>query len=296
MSFVFRLEAGLVRVLINALCALGPVRASNLGGALLRWVGPLLPVARVADTNLRIAFPDMDAATRRRVARGAFESLGRTVAEMPHIAALRETASGPGWEITGRAVIDRLAESGGPAIFFSGHLGNWEVLPRASASYGVVLSGMYRAAANPLIDAMMLAMRREAGGPTLQMFPKGAAGARGALTHLRAGGVLAMLMDQKMNDGIEATLFGQKAMTAPALAALALRFGCPVIPAYAERIGPARFRLVCEAPLVLPNTGDRQADIRAITQAVNNVLERWVRAMPTSWLWMHRRFPKPVYR
>jgi KDO2-lipid IV(A) lauroyltransferase len=292
----FRLQAGVARLLIGGLRALGPVRASNLGGAMARLIGPMLPVARVADTNLRIAFPDMDAAVRRRVARGAFESLGRTVAEMPHIAGLRESASGPGWEIIGGAVMDRLAASGGPAIFFSGHLGNWEVLPRASASYGVVLSGMYRAAANPLIDAMILAMRRDAGGPTLQMFPKGAAGARGALTHLRGGGVLAMLMDQKMNDGIAATLFGQTAMTAPALAALALRFDCLVIPAYAERIGPARFRLVCEAPLVLPDSGDRQADILAITQAVNDVLERWVRAMPTSWLWMHRRFPKPVYR
>ena len=296
MNLAFRLEAGLARLLIGALRALGPVRASNLGGAVLRLVGPLLPVARVADTNLRIAFPDLDAAGRRLVARGAFESLGRTVAEMPHIAALRETPSGPGWEIIGGGVMDGLARDGGPAIFFSGHLGNWEVLPRASASYGVVLSGMYRAAANPLIDAMILAMRREAAGPTLQMFPKGAVGARGALAHLRACGVLAMLMDQKMNDGIEATLFGQPAMTAPAMAALALRFGCPVIPAYAERIGPARFRLVCEAPLVLPNTGDRQADILAITQAVNDVLERWIRAMPPSWLWMHRRFPKPVYR
>jgi KDO2-lipid IV(A) lauroyltransferase len=296
MTVAFRVEAAVARGLVRVLRVLGPVRASNAGGALLRWLGPILPVARVADTNLRLAFPDMAAATRRNIARGAWESLGRTVAEMPHIAGLRATPSGPGWEIVGDAIMHRLRAEGGPAIFFSAHIGNWEVLPRASASYGVALSGMYRAAANPLIDSLILSMRKDAAGTDMRMFPKGAAGARGALSHLRAGGVLAMLMDQKMNDGIEAKLFGHPAMTAPAMAALALRFGCPVIPAYAERIGPARFRLVCETPLPLPDSGDRQADILTLTQTVNDCLERWIRARPESWLWMHRRFPKPLYR
>ena len=98
-----------------------------------------------------------------------------------------------------------------------------------------------------------------------------------------------------MNDGIEATLFGHRAMTAPAMAALALRFRCPVIPGHVQRIGPARFRLVCEAPMALPDTGDRQADVRIMTQAMNGYLERWIRERPESWLWMHRRWPKAVY-
>ncbi len=296
MKLAFRLEAAAAHLLLWVFRALGPAMASNTGGAVARLIGPLLPVSRVADRNLRLAFPEMDAAGRRRVTHGAWDNLGRTVAELPHIAALNQTASGPGWEITGEATMCALAAQGGPAIFFSGHLGNWEVLPRASASYGVVLSGMYRAATNPLIDAIILTLRRQAAGPELRMFPKGAAGARGALMHLRAGGVLAMLMDQKMNDGIEATLFGHPAMTAPALAALALRFGCPVIPAFTRRIGPARFALLCEAPLQLPNSGDRQADILALTQTVNDCLERWIHAYPESWLWMHRRWPKALYR
>ena len=295
-SLAFRLEAGLARVLLWAMRALGPVQASNAGGAVARFVGPLLPVTRVADANLRLAFPTMDKAARRGVIRAAWESLGRTVAELPHIAGLRETEAGPGWDIAGAEVMRALVAEGGPAIFFSGHIGNWEVLPRASASYGLVLSGLYRAASNPLIDAMLLTLRRDAVGPEMKMFAKGAAGARGALAHLRGGGVLAMLMDQKMNDGVAATLFGHEAMTAPALAALALRFQCKVIPAYAERIGPARFHLVCEAPLALPDSGDRQTDILALTQMVNDRLESWIRARPGSWLWMHRRWPKAMYR
>ena len=99
-----------------------------------------------------------------------------------------------------------------------------------------------------------------------------------------------------MNDGVEARLFGRPAMTAPALAAFALRLKCPVIPGYVQRTGPARFRLVAEPPLPLPDTGNRDADILTLTQAVNDRLEAWARARPADWLWLHRRFEKSLYR
>ncbi|MFT9091447.1 MAG: lysophospholipid acyltransferase family protein, partial [Gluconacetobacter sp.] len=85
------------------------------------------------------------------------------------------------------------------------------------------------------------------------------------------------------------------AMTAPALAAMALRYRGPGIPGYVERLGPARLRIHVEPPLALPDSGDRQADILALTQAVNDRLERWVRARPGTWLWLHRRWPKSSY-
>ena len=294
---VFAVEAAVLRGLLGLFRLLGPVRASNWGGASARFIGPLLPVSRVADVNLRLALPELDGPARRRVLRGAWENLGRTVGELPHIASLRQnTPGGPGWEMVGEDTLTALAARGGPAILVSGHIGNWEMLPAACAAYGLPFSSMFRAAPNPAVNEMIIGLRRRAVGNEVPMLRKGAAGAKGALAHLRRGGYLGLLMDQKMNDGIEATLFGHAAMTAPAMAALALRFRCPVIPGHVQRIGPARFRLVCEEPMTLPDTGDLQADIRAVTQAVNDHLERWIRARPESWLWMHRRFPKEIYR
>lgn len=296
MSFLFRAEAALARAALALLRLPGPVGASNLAGGVARALGPLLPVSRVADVNLRLAMPELDASARRRIVRGAWDSLGRTVGELPHVAALRETASGPGWEIAGAEHARELVERGGPAIFFSGHLGNWEVLPAALAARGLPMASMYRAASNPLVDGLILDLRRRAAGMEVPMFPKGAVGARQAMSFLQRGGILGLLMDQKMNDGIEGRLFGRPAMTAPALAVIALRLRCPVIPGHVERIGPARFRLVCEAPLTLPDSGDRKTDTYAVTQAVNDWLERWIRARPEQWLWFHRRWPKDLYR
>jgi len=287
-----RAEAFAARVALRLLRALGPVASSTLSGTLARAIGPLLPVSRVADGNLRAALPGLDDAGRRRVVRGVWENLGRTFGELPHIAGLHETHAGPGWELVGTDTLRWLVEKGGPAIFFSGHIGNWEVLPVAAAARGVALASFYRPAENKQIDAMIRDLRQQAVRADMKMFPKGATGARHSLAHLSRGGRLAMLMDQKMNDGIEARFFGRPAMTAPALAVLALRLRCPVIPAYVERLDPARFKVTCEPPLVLPDSGDRAADVAALTQTVNDTMERWIRAKPESWLWLHRRWPK----
>jgi len=297
MSFLGRLEAAFVATLLRVLGALPPATSSNLAGGLAAAIGPLLPVSRVAHANLQAALPHLTQAERRRVVRGVWAQLGRTAGEFPHIGRLpHNSASGPGWEVQGEAILAELSARGGPVIFFSGHIGNWEILPRASAFYGLPCASFYRAAQNAQVDALIGQMRQTATGQALKLFPKGAKGARQALMHLGRGGFLAMLVDQKLNDGIEARFFGMPAMTAPAVASFALHFRCPVVPALAERIGPARLRLVIEPPLALPESGNRAQDVQALTQQVNDVLERWIRARPDSWLWLHRRWPKEVVR
>jgi KDO2-lipid IV(A) lauroyltransferase len=292
----FRIEYALARLALGLFRALGPVGASNVAGWLFRSLGPLLPVSRVAHINLQLTMPELDLAARRRIVRGVWENAGRTLGEFPHLGRLPEHAvAGPGWFIENVERIDALAEQGGPAILFSGHFGNWEMMPAACAKHGVVIASFYRAPDNPAIDRMIGALRAEATGAA-KLFPKGTIGAKQALVHLARGGFLGILVDQKMNDGVKASLFGRPAMTAPALAAFALRLKCPVIPGYVMRTGPARFHLVAEEPLVLPDSGDREADILTLTQMVNDRLEAWMRARPESWLWLHRRFDKALYQ
>lgn len=290
----WRVEAGLVRALFAAVRALGPRCASDLGGWVGRTLGPLLPVSRVAEVNLRLAFPDRDAAWRRATIRAMWDNLGRVAGELPCLPALMDDPGAV--TVEGAEAFDAIARAGRPAIVFSGHFANWEIMTPTAARRAPT-AVVYRAIGNPRIDALVAALRQAAiGGGTGLMQPKGTAAARETLAHLRRGGVVGMLMDQKMNDGIEARLFGVPAMTAPALAHLALRFRCPVFPTRPLRLGPARYRVVVEPPLPLPDTGDRHADIAALTQAVNDTLERWIRDRPAEWLWLHRRFDKALYR
>lgn len=283
------IQAATLALAVRLLRRLGPVAASNLGGAIARTIGPRLGPSRVADANLRRALPELDAAARQRVIRAVWDNVGRIVGELPHLPALRRTAAGPGWEITGE---EHLRAAGQAALFFSGHFGNWELLLPAAGQLGLPLSGVYRAPSNPAVDALTRQLRLAAMHPRATLFAKGAAGARLLLKHLGAGHPLALLADQKMNDGIPVPFFGRPAMTAPALAQFALRCNAPLLPARVDRLGPARFRIVVEPPIPITPTTDRQADVLAIMTAVNATLERWVRADPGAWLWLHRRWPR----
>jgi KDO2-lipid IV(A) lauroyltransferase len=290
------MERATIAAALALIDRLGPVRASNVMGALARAIGPLLPVSRVAHVNLRLALPELDSAARRRVVRGVWENLGRTAGEFPHLGKLGESVDGPGWVVEGAEHIDALVAQGGPAMLFGGHIGNWEVLPVATARRGLLAATMYRPAKQRAFDDTILKLRRAGLRADGGQFAKGARGAREMLRHLREGGCIGLLQDQKMNDGVEARLFGYPAMTASALATVALKLRCPVLPTCAQRIGPARFVVTFGPPLPLPESGDRTADVLALTQAMNDQLEAWIRAKPESWLWMHRRWPQEFYR
>jgi KDO2-lipid IV(A) lauroyltransferase len=277
---------------------LTPEQASDFGGFIARNLGPLLPVTTIGDANLRLALPGLDATERRRILREVWDSLGRTVCELPHLGQLGQIAAaapGPGWEITGEQYLHDVANAPGPALLLGGHIGNWEVLPAAMARFGMRLGFFYRAASSPSVEKLIQQLRRDACRREVPSFPKGAQGARQAVAHLVRGGHLGMLFDQKLNNGISVELFEHPAMTAPAAAAFGLRYKAAMLCGRVQRIGPARFRLSVEAPLELPSTGNTEADIATLTRTLNQRLEAWVRDDPGQWLWLHRRWPKHLH-
>jgi KDO2-lipid IV(A) lauroyltransferase len=286
-------EAALVRAALAIFRALPPATASRLGGGVARSIGPLIPVSKIADRNLQAAMPELDAAARKKIVAEVWENLGSTVAELAQIGHLHETASGPGYHITGweEHVAPALAK-GGRTLIFTGHIGNWEIIPPAFYARGLDIGFMYRAASNSLVNDIILRLREANFGRKVYMFPKGGSGARQAYAHLARGQSLGLLMDQKLDNGIAVPFFGRPAMTGPALASFALKFKCPVLPVHVVREGPARLHVICEAPMTLPESGDKERDVLAMTTEMNNILERWIRETPGAWLWLHRRWPK----
>src|SRR5258708_10610854 len=163
----------------------------------------------------------------------------------------------------------------------------WENDALDAGQYGIYSAQSYRDANNPLIDGMIARMR----GGNGELIAKGAIASRRAVAALRRGGHVSLLADQKLNEGIAVPFFGRPVMTAPALALLALRFDCAVLPVRVERLQGARFRLTLYPPLELPHTGNRDADGPALMAALNATLERWIRVRPEQWVWVHSRWP-----
>lgn len=278
------LEAVIVRLAFG-ICGMLPVDwASGAGAALGRNLGPRMGLSRVARANLRAAFPERSEAELEAILIECWENLGRVACEFPHIERLALERT----EVIGAEFIHLLRDDGKAGIFFSGHLGNWEVSGAVSRREGLPIHLIYREANNPWIESIY---RRGRASITGGLIPKGSQGAREALTVLKEGGHLGMLVDQKMNDGIAIPFLGRDAMTAPALAQFAYRHDCPVVPARVERLNGARFRVTILPPLDLPATGDRHEDIRVLMTRINAILETWVRDRPGQWLWMHKRWP-----
>jgi len=287
-SFFSHPVQGLAGHLFFALIRLLPIAvASGLGGWIGRTIGPRLGITRRARRNLKNAFPEMSDADMEIIISNMWDNLCRTVMEYPLLGRIQVYTDNPHVEVVGVEHLDNLRDDGNPGIFFSGHLANWEIPAISITKRGLESHLVYRAPNNPYVDGLF--QRRHLKDGTL--IPKGPTGARLALKALANGGHLGMLVDQKMNDGIAAPLFGRDAMTAPALAQLALKFDCPVVPVRCERVGGASFRITCYPPIDLAPSGNRTADVLRITTEVNRILEGWIREQPAQWLWLHNRWP-----
>lgn len=262
--------------------------ASNAGGFLGRTIGPRLGITNRARRNLRLAMPDLDPDEIERTVRAMWDNLGRVIFEYPHLGTITDPAEGRVELVDVERVRD-LGTTRAAGILASAHLANWEVMPVVAARNDVDMTVIVRQPNNPLMRGAVDRMRGIAGG---RRAAKGRSGSREVIGTLRDGRVLGILFDQKHNRGIPAPFFGHQAMTTPAPAQLALSFGCPLIPVRIERLGPARFRMTSYPPLRVPEIGDRQARIAAMTRELNEILEGWIRARPEQWLWLHRRWPR----
>ena len=259
--------------------------ASALGAAMGGLVGPLLPVHRRGLDNLARALPELSPAEVRRCVHRMWCHLGRVAAEYPHIHRLSVDGR---IELVGRDHLDEAKRSANGGIFFSGHIGNWEIAARAPEQTGVPAIAVYREANNPIVDRLIERCRRTI---AQHRVPKGADATREMVRALGAGHHVALLVDQKLNTGIPVPFFGREAMTAPAVATLALRYDCPVWPVRVERLAGATFRITVYPKLAMPEEGTREERIHAITLAINRILEDWIRERPDQWLWLHRRWP-----
>lgn len=286
--FYYPLQA-LTAVVVFTLFKTLPIDiASAIGGFISRIIGPYLRISQRAKDNLISAFPEKSETEIITIIQGMWENLGRLAAEYPHISKFVVDRDDKRVEYIGGEHIDLLKKSGNSAIFFSGHIGNWELLSLGAIRHGITVDRVYREANNRLVEWLYRSGRATVEGA---LIPKGPTGARALLKSLKNGRHLFMLIDQKMNDGIPVPFFGRDVMTAPALAELAIRYNCPLIPTRITRLGGARFRLTIFPPLDLIRTDNHQADVSANMAQVNMLIEKWVRDKPEQWLWLHKRWP-----
>lgn len=290
-DLIWRLEGAGFAAFIGLMRMLGVERASNVGGALLRALGPKVGTHKTVTRNLRVAFPDMPKAEREALALEAWERIGRSFAETAVMDQL--TPASGRLDVVGKERLEAIRDSGKPVVFVSGHLSNFEVMAAVLVASGVPVQVTYRAANNPYVDKQIRDARARYG---IKLFaPKGGDGARELLAGLERGESVALLNDQKFSEGPEVIFFDQPVNAAPGPSRLALRFGTVMQPISVVRLPGVRFRVTAHEPIEVPSTGDRQADIARGVQAITTFVEDRVREAPEDWFWVHKRWPQSVY-
>lgn len=280
----YRLEALLLLFFFKGLRLLPIDVASAIGALIARSIGPFFSANRTAKKNIAAAFPDLSPREVNRLAARMWAHLGRVGAEYPFL---------PGNRLASRLRVtgaENLSKENQASLFFSGHIGNWELLCHTCHDYGSnKLSIIYRHTNNPFVDTIIADLRRSHSD---EIIAKGTRAGMKILAAVKRGWTVAMLVDQKQNNGIAVPFFGRDAMTSPAIAEIALKYDTPLIPARVIRTKGAHFECIVYPPLVFEKTGDHKKDVLALMTLINQTLEGWIREYPEQWFWVHRRWPK----
>jgi KDO2-lipid IV(A) lauroyltransferase len=290
-DLIWRIEAAAFQGLFGFLRLIGVEAASGFGGALLRALGPLTGTHKTVRRNLMIAFPDMDEGERERLAVDQWEQTGRTFAELAVMDRL--TPEGGRVEVVGLERLHAVRDSGRPVVLISGHLANFEVMAAVIMAAGVPCQVTYRAANNPYVDALIRKSRERYG---IRLFAPKGDGTRELMAGMKRGDSIALLVDQKYNQGPEVEFFGQPVNASPGAARLALKFGTVMLPLSVVRLPGVRFRVTAHEPIPVVDAGDKAQAVLDGIQAANRFVEDRVREVPVDWFWVHKRWPDSVYR
>jgi Kdo2-lipid IVA lauroyltransferase/acyltransferase len=284
--FVHWLEYAGVRFIFSLFRFIGRRRASTFGAWLAKKVGPRLKAHQVAIKNLKIAFPDKSTEEYKVILEGMWDNLGRNIGELPFNREVNFDQ--PYIDVEGIEHLDAFVQSGEAGLFVAAHYGPWELAIAACGYCQKDIRVVYRTANNPLVEDYF---QRERFVDGCVFIPKGKNGARELLKALKSKTGVAILNDQKQNTGVPVPFFGRDAMTATALADLAVRSSLPIIPLQAIRLEDGRAKITIMPPMNVTLSGSRNDDVMNLLKQVNELYEEWIRERPDHWFWVHNRWP-----
>jgi Kdo2-lipid IVA lauroyltransferase/acyltransferase len=285
----FALEAALASGL-SAIVRLLPRRVVlGLGRALGRlWAALDRRHLRIAEANLRSAFPDWNEVRLRSTALGVYRHFGAVLLDLLWMEGRSAQELLALADVEGVEHMVRARAAGRGVIAPSGHFGNWELQAIASVPLVGNVSAIARPLDNPLLDKRLVALRSATGNTVIY---KQRALVQ-VLKAIRDGGIVAVLIDQNVQQeyGVFVEFFGRPACTTTVAAAVALKTGAAIVPVHCVLQRNGRYRMVFGPTVEWTGSGRRDQDLVALTQHLTSIIESWVRENPEQWLWLHRRW------
>jgi len=282
-KFFYLIEFILIKLFFFILIIIGYKNGSNLGDFIGRLFGPIFRSKKLIENNLEQS-GIVDKKNYNKIISKIYSNYGRILAEYPFLKAFRNNKLNKFIEIDGLENLNKIKREKRRAVFISGHFNNFELMALQIEKAGINLCAIYRPLNNVFLNKTMEEIRENF--ICKNQIKKGRSGTRQIIENIKKGNSVALMIDQRVREGIKINFFGKPASTTTIPAQLIKKYKCDLVPIYIERRKNNYFKMFVSEPIKIGNN----KSIKEITEHLNKILEKMILKNVDQWIWTHDRW------
>ena len=282
-KFFYLIEFILIKLFFFILIIIGYKNGSNLGDLIGRLFGPIFRSKKLIENNLEQS-GIVDKKNYNKIISKIYGNYGRILAEYPFLKAFRNNKLNKFIEIDGLENLNKIKREKRRAVFISGHFNNFELMALQIEKAGINLCAIYRPLNNVFLNKTMEEIRENF--ICKNQIKKGRSGTRQIIENIKKGNSVALMIDQRVREGIKINFFGKPASTTTIPAQLIKKYKCDLVPIYIERRKNNYFKMFVSEPIKIGNN----KSIKEITEHLNKILEKMILKNVDQWIWTHDRW------
>ena len=256
-----------------------------ISAQIFRIFGPFFRSNKISDDNLKRAFDNLDKNKRKKILKKMWSNYGKIFAEYMFIKSFRNNQKiFNNIVVENKNILHKIKKNSKPVIFISGHFNNFELMAMTIEKSGIDLAAIYRPLNNKYLNPIMENIRKKY--ICKKQIKKGISGTRSLLKHFKNGSSIALMVDQRVSEGIRCNFFSEKASTTTIPAQFVKKFNSEIIPVYIERSKNDNFKIKFFNSLKF----EKNDNVEIITLKINKVLEDLIIKNPDQWIWTHNRW------
>tara|TARA_B100000676_G_C17897705_1_gene742813 strand:- start:205 stop:1056 length:852 start_codon:yes stop_codon:yes gene_type:complete len=255
--------------------------SSKLSGNIFSFLGPFFRSNKICHKNLIFAFPDLNEYERQKILKNMWLNYGKIFSEYLFINKLKTADN---LIIRNQEMLEKIKKRKEPVIFISGHFNNFELMAMHLERSGIDVAAIYRPLNNIFLNPIMEYIRKKY--ICKKQIKKGISGTKEILKEYKNGTSIALMIDQRVSEGIKSNFFGHEAFTTTIPAQFVKKFNTKIVPVYIERSADDKFHL----EILEEITFSKNETLDDITANLNKVLENMIKKNADQWIWTHNRW------
>jgi len=263
---------------------LGAKLSSKLSGKIFENIGPFFRSKKTIDENIKRAIPNISEENLNKIKTSMWNNYGRVFAEYIFIKDFRNGKLKENIEIEGKDILDEIKRKNSQVVFISGHFSNFELMAMSLEKNEIKLATIYRPLNNMFLNLVMETIRKKY--ICKNQIKKGIGGLKNLIKYKKKNYSTALMIDQRVSEGVLSNLFNKQALTTTIPAQLVKKYDIPIVPVFIERIGNIKYKVIINKPVVF----SKEYSIIEITEKLNEILEKMIIKNPEQWIWSHNRW------